>query len=54
VVKLVSIIEKLLLMRSHFLPSDKITALFANQKCQIRVISVEFNVWVCVEKVREM
>jgi len=53
-VKLIAIGEKMLLMRSHFLPAEKIAALFAYQNAHVRVISDEFNVWVCAEKVREM
>jgi ubiquinone/menaquinone biosynthesis C-methylase UbiE len=53
-VKLIAILEKTFLMRSHFLPADKIGALFAIQKSHVRVISFEFKVWVCAEKVREM
>jgi len=53
-VKLIAIGEKMFLMRSHFLPAEKIAALFAYQNTHVRVISDEFNVWVCAEKVREM
>jgi len=53
-VKLIAIGEKMFLMRSHFLPAEKIAALFAYQNAHVRVISDEFNVWVCAEKVREM
>ncbi len=54
VVKLIAIGEKLLLMRSHFLPAENIAALFVNQHTHVRVICVEFKVWVCAEKAREM
>ncbi len=49
-IKLVAVGEKILLMRSHFLSGEKIAALFANQNSPARVISDEFNVWVCAEK----
>ncbi len=49
-VKLIAVAEKILLMRSHFLPGEKIAALFANQNTHVRVISDEFNIWVCAEK----
>ena len=52
VVKLIAIGEKILLMRSHFLTADKIAALFTNMTTDVRVITNEFNVWVCSEKVR--
>jgi demethylmenaquinone methyltransferase/2-methoxy-6-polyprenyl-1,4-benzoquinol methylase len=51
-VKLITIGEKMLLMRSHFLPAEKIGALFANQNTHVRIISDEINVWICAEKVR--
>lgn len=53
-VKMIAIIEKLFLMRSHFLSADKIAALFASQNSLVRIISVEFNVWICAEKVKVM
>ena len=49
-VKLIAIGEKVLLMRSHFLPVEKIIALFSNQKAQPRIVIDDFNVWVCAEK----
>jgi demethylmenaquinone methyltransferase/2-methoxy-6-polyprenyl-1,4-benzoquinol methylase len=51
-VKLIAIGEKMLLMRSHFLTAEQITALFSNQNSHVRVINDEFNVWVCIERVR--
>jgi demethylmenaquinone methyltransferase/2-methoxy-6-polyprenyl-1,4-benzoquinol methylase len=51
-VKLIAFGEKMLLMRSHFLPAEKIAALFAHKDAHVRVISDEFNIWVCTEKVR--
>jgi len=51
-VKLIAIGEKMLFMRSHFLHAEKIVTLFANQNTHVRIISDEFNVWVCAEKVR--
>jgi ubiquinone/menaquinone biosynthesis C-methylase UbiE len=53
-VKLIAIGEKMLLMRSHFLPAEEIASLFANNNTHVRVISDEFNVWVGAEKAREM
>ncbi len=54
VVKLIAIGEKMLLMRSHFLPADQIASLFMNRNTHVRVLSDELNVWVFAEKVREM
>ena len=51
-VKLIAIGEKMFFMRSNFLPVEKIAALFADQNIPVWVISSEFNVWVCAEKVR--
>lgn len=53
-VKLIAIGEKMLLMRSHFLSAEKIVELFAYKNTHVQVISDEFNVLVCAEKVREM
>jgi ubiquinone/menaquinone biosynthesis C-methylase UbiE len=51
-VKLIAVAEKILLMRSHFLPAERIVALFADQNPHIWIVSNEGNVWVCAEKVR--
>jgi demethylmenaquinone methyltransferase/2-methoxy-6-polyprenyl-1,4-benzoquinol methylase len=51
-VKLIAIGEKMLLMRSHFLPAEKITALFASHNTHVRVIVNDLNIWICAEKVR--
>jgi len=53
-VKLIAIGEKMLFMRSHFLPAEKIAALFANQITHMGVFFDESNVWVWAEKAREM
>ena len=52
VVKLVSVGEKLLLMRSHFLSAEKIAALFFDLGTEVGIIHDESNVWVYAEKVR--
>jgi len=49
-VKLITIGEKNLLMRSRFLPVEEITTLFSNQNMHVRISSDKFNVWVCAEK----
>jgi ubiquinone/menaquinone biosynthesis C-methylase UbiE len=53
-VKLIAIGEKMLLMRSHFLSAEKISALYANQNARVMILFDDFNVWVCAEKVREL
>jgi len=54
VVKLIALGEKMLFMRSHFLPAEKIASLLANQYSHVQVIYDEDNVWICSESVREM
>ncbi|MCX6034227.1 MAG: class I SAM-dependent methyltransferase [Chloroflexi bacterium] len=53
-VKLIAFGEKLLFMRSHFLPAEKIAGLFANQITHVRVFFDESNILVCAEKAREV
>ena len=54
VVKLIAFGEKILLMRSHFLPPEEIVALFTNLNSHVQLISKDNDAWVCVEKVREL
>jgi hypothetical protein len=51
-VKVIAIGEKILLMRSHFLAAEEISALFEDKNTHVRITSDEFNVLVCAEKVR--
>jgi ubiquinone/menaquinone biosynthesis C-methylase UbiE len=51
-VKLIAIGEKMLFMRSHFLSSDRIAALFPQDHIRIQIIEDEINVLVCAEKVK--
>jgi demethylmenaquinone methyltransferase/2-methoxy-6-polyprenyl-1,4-benzoquinol methylase len=53
-VQLIAFGEKILFMRSHFLPAGKIAALFTNENTHIQLICDGFNVWVCAEKAREI
>ena len=53
VIKLIAVGEKLLLMRSHFLSGEKISALFENQSAQVNVVVYEYNVAILVEKKAE-
>jgi demethylmenaquinone methyltransferase/2-methoxy-6-polyprenyl-1,4-benzoquinol methylase len=51
-VKLIAFMEKILLMRSHFLAGEKIAAFFENRNVQARVVYFDHNVIVLIEKVR--
>jgi ubiquinone/menaquinone biosynthesis C-methylase UbiE len=51
-VKLIALVEKILLMRSHFLSQAKIVALFEDQGSQIRFIRHESNIWIFADKVK--
>jgi ubiquinone/menaquinone biosynthesis C-methylase UbiE len=50
--KLIAIMEKVLLMRSHFITGDRMAALFADLNSIVRVINNGSDVWVVSEKVR--
>jgi ubiquinone/menaquinone biosynthesis C-methylase UbiE len=52
IVKVIAAVEKLLLMRSHFLSAEKISALFTDLNIGVGVITDESNIWVHAEKVR--
>ena len=54
VVKLIAFGEKILLMRSHFLPPEEIVALFTSLNSHVQLISRDNDAWICVEKVREL
>jgi ubiquinone/menaquinone biosynthesis C-methylase UbiE len=54
VVKLLALGEKTLLMRSHFLPFEEITAFYVNFNAQISVVHSENDVIVLVEKDKQM
>ena len=49
-VKLIAVGEKLLLMRSHFLPPQKVVDLFSFDSVKTRVHTTEGNAWVVIEK----
>ncbi len=49
-VKLIALFEKLLLMRSHFLPAERIAALFEGSATRVTVACEAASVWVVVEK----
>jgi ubiquinone/menaquinone biosynthesis C-methylase UbiE len=50
--KLIAIGEKILLMRSHILTGEEISALFADPTVKVSVIYEEFNIVFFAEKVR--
>ena len=49
-VKFVALVEKLLLMRSHFLDPNRIIEMFAQPNAKTSILEDGFNVWVYVEK----
>jgi demethylmenaquinone methyltransferase/2-methoxy-6-polyprenyl-1,4-benzoquinol methylase len=49
-VKLVALAEKIALMRSHFLPPDKIAGLFKERLCEIKRLDEDFSTWILVKK----
>jgi ubiquinone/menaquinone biosynthesis C-methylase UbiE len=53
-VKVMALLEKMLLMRSHFLDDKEIRHSFLNLNAKLRVIHNESDIWVVVEKVREL
>jgi demethylmenaquinone methyltransferase/2-methoxy-6-polyprenyl-1,4-benzoquinol methylase len=52
--KLIAMMEKLLMMRSHFVTGEKIAAFFAYPDRDVSVVRYESSVIVLVEKVRQM
>lgn len=53
-VKIIAIIEKILLMRSHFIDDRKITHILSNLFTKIQVLHNKENIWVSAEKEREL
>ena len=49
-VKLIAAVEKLALMRSHFLSPPKIAALFPYRQARVSIDTKGYNAWVSVEK----
>jgi len=49
-IKLVAFVEKMALMRSHFLPADAIERLFLHPQAKTRVERDNHTVWVIIEK----
>jgi demethylmenaquinone methyltransferase/2-methoxy-6-polyprenyl-1,4-benzoquinol methylase len=49
-VKLIALAEKLLLMRSHFLPAASIAALFTRLGAQTQIVNQDSIAWVVVHK----
>jgi len=50
VVKLIALVEKLALMRSHFLSPPRIAELFCHPKAKVHIEAGKYNAWVIVEK----
>ncbi len=48
--KLVAMFERLLMMRSHFIPLDEIVSLFPADEAFIRHMADGFNLWISLEK----
>jgi len=53
-VKIIAIIEKILLMRSHFIDDRKITLILSDLFTNIQVLKNKANIWVTAEKEREL
>lgn len=49
-IKLVALVEKMALMRSHFLPADVISRLFSHPQTKTRVEHDNHTVWVVIDK----
>jgi demethylmenaquinone methyltransferase/2-methoxy-6-polyprenyl-1,4-benzoquinol methylase len=49
-VKIVAILEKMLLMRSHFISPADIAQFFSFPNAVVRIFEDGFNAWVCVRK----
>ena len=49
-VKLIAVAEKILLMRSHFLPPQRIADLFSFDSANTSIHATEGNAWVVIEK----
>ncbi len=49
-VKLLALGEKLALMRSHFLPPEKIASLFSYPNARVQIKTMAMNAWVIIEK----
>lgn len=49
-VKVVALLEKIALMRSHFLSAKRIARLFDYKNAQVRIDIERFNAWVTVDK----
>lgn len=49
-VKLVALAEKVAMMRSHFIPPEKISGLFDYPDARKRIDQDGFNIWITIEK----
>ena len=53
-VKLIALMEKLLLMRSHFFDSEDIVGLLQQPDSRIDALQDGFSIWILAQKVRQM
>ena len=53
-IKVMALLEKILLMRSHFIDASEISHSFLNLNAKLSVFHNDSNIWVLVEKVREL
>jgi ubiquinone/menaquinone biosynthesis C-methylase UbiE len=49
-VKLMALVEKIALMRSHFLSPDRIASLFKDPSCRIKQVDEGFSTWILARK----
>jgi hypothetical protein len=49
-VKVIAVIEKVLLMRSHILAPERIVQLFNYSDADVRFVEDGFSAWICVRK----
>ena len=49
-VKILAIIEKIILMRSHFVSPDKIMRFFMDFGAQSKIIKFDYTAWIVIEK----
>jgi ubiquinone/menaquinone biosynthesis C-methylase UbiE len=49
-VRLIAVAEKLLLMRSHFWPAEKIANLFEDLPCKLQITRRNGSVWIIVDR----
>jgi len=53
-IKIMALLEKILLMRSHFIDDSEISHSLLNLNAKLSVFHNDSDIWVVVEKVREL